>query len=321
VSTTAIACALVAAFLQEPAVRPAAPPPVADNKAPVPFLWRVDGAGAPAYLFGTIHVPDPRVLTLAPPVKEAFARAGAVYTEIPLDLGTEVALGEQLLLGSHTRLRDIIGEPLFQRLTGVVSQSLAAKLPPEGVSLLVGMLDRLKPWAAMAQVALIDYLPDLAAGRQALDAALYADARAAKKTVGGIESLVEQVAAFEAFTLPEQTELLRSALDDLERDRAKGITPADRLVTAYRAGNLDALSALLDDGTEDPVLARKFRDKLVVERNARMAKRIATIRRTRPTEVQFFAIGALHMAGNDGVPALLARDGFTVTRVVAPAGQ
>ncbi|MPY89415.1 MAG: hypothetical protein GEU99_15990 [Luteitalea sp.] len=283
--------------------------------AGAPLLWRVDGH-APAYLFGTIHVPDARVLQLSAPVDTALAEAAALYTEIPMDLTTQLALSDRVTLPHDERLQDVIGDALYRRLTNRIQATLSGDQVSEiAATTLLTLLDRLKPWAALAQLALLDYLPDLAAGRQPLDAVLYARARAAGKEVAGLETVDEQVAAFDRFTNAEQIAMLHAALDELDRARRMRTTPARELVDAYLAGNLDRLNELLMDTPSDPKLARKFHDVMLVTRNRRMAERIAAIRRADPSNVQFFAVGALHLAGSEGIPALLCHEGFRVTRV------
>ncbi len=46
------------------------------------LLWRVSQPGvAPSYVFGTIHLADPRVLELPEPVTRALARSKHYYME------------------------------------------------------------------------------------------------------------------------------------------------------------------------------------------------------------------------------------------------
>ena len=67
----------IAAVLQVGAV--AAQPEARFTKG---LLWRVSKEGtAPSYVFGTIHVPDPRVLDLPDPVSMALARSRRYYME------------------------------------------------------------------------------------------------------------------------------------------------------------------------------------------------------------------------------------------------
>ncbi len=178
--------------------------------------------------------------------------------------------------------------------------------------LVASMLDRLKPWAALAQLATLEYLPDLLAGRTSLDAQLYADAVAAGKKVGGLETVAEQASTFDAFSPQEQATLLDEALRDLE-------TPAGpsgaQLVEWYLEGNGDKLAEALSQGSRDAALARKFEAEVLVKRNFRMADRIDALRRDAPGETVFVAVGAMHLVGSDNIPQLLQARGYEISRV------
>ena len=277
-----------------------------------PLLWEGQAGTHRLALFGTIHVPDARVLDLPAPVRAAFARADRVVTEIPLDGSTQAAMASALLLPDPQRLRTIIGDARFTRLEKRVQTTLDAKAPLL-TPLLVGMLDRLKPWAAMAQLASLDYLPDLLEGKVALDARIYADAAAAGKRVGGLETVAEQAAVFEAFTMEEQTRLLDAALQDLE---SPGQAPGGpELVQLYLDGNGEKLAEALTQGATDADLTRKFHAEVIVARNHRMADRIDALRREAPDESVFVAVGALHLVGPDNLPLLLQARGYQLARV------
>ncbi len=277
-----------------------------------PLLWEGRHGSARIALFGTIHVPDARVLALPPRVRSAFDAADHVVTEIPLDPASQARMAGALLLPDGQRLRAIIGEARFARLENRVRTAVAPRAPALA-PLLVGMLDRLKPWAALAQLAALDYLPDLLEGKVALDAQLYADAQAAGKHVGGLETVAEQAGTFDAFTPEEQVALLDAALAELERP---GDGPsAATIVQWYLAGDVEQLVTALAHTPGDAALARKFEHEVLVARNHRMAERIDVLRRQAPTASLFIAVGALHLVGRDNVPQLLADRGYDITRV------
>jgi uncharacterized protein YbaP (TraB family) len=277
-----------------------------------PFLWEGQAGTHHLALFGTIHVPDARVLDLPASVRAAFARADRVVTEIPLDASAQAAMASALLLPNPQRLRTIIGDARFARLEARVRTSLDAKAPLL-TPMLVVMLDRLKPWAAMAQLASLEYLPELLEGKVALDARLYADAAAAGKRVGGLETVAEQAGVFEAFTVEEQTRLLDAALRDLE---SPGQGPSGpELVQLYLDGNGEKLAQALSQGAGDADLVRKFQAEVLVARNHRMADRIEALRRESPAETVFVAVGALHLVGPDNLPQLLQARGYQLARV------
>ncbi|MBA2356689.1 MAG: TraB/GumN family protein [Acidobacteria bacterium] len=286
--------------------------PAARAQAQPPFLWKATSPQGIVWLFGTIHVPDARVLTLHPTVAAAFAESARVLTEIPLDAGAQAAMAGALLLPGDQRLRDRVGAARFARLETTVRSALLPRTPLLA-PVLVGMLDRLRPWAAMAQLATLEYLPDLLQGRVSLDARLYADAEAAGKQVGGLETVQEQAAVFDAFSEDEQIALLDAALTQVETPDPS-MTGAG-LVALYLRGNADGLTAALAHGPDDAALARKFRHHVLVARNQRMAARIDALRREHPGEVQFVAVGTLHLVGPDNLPQLLAARGYDIARV------
>ncbi len=299
-----ILVALVSAWGITPAGRqvPATPP----------LLWEGHHGTTRLALFGTIHVPDARVLALAPQVRAAFARADRVVTEIALDPATQARMASALMLPADQRLRAIIGDARFARLETQVRHAVASRAPAIA-PVLVGMLDRLKPWAALAQLATLDYLPDMLEGKVALDAQLYADAKAAGKQVGGLETVAEQAGTFDAFTADEQASLLDAALAELE-------TPDDGIDTAslvqwYLDGDAEKLARALAHTPGDDALARKFETEVLVARNHRMADRIDALRRQAPDESLFVAVGALHLVGRDNLPQLLAARGYDIARV------
>jgi uncharacterized protein len=286
-------------------------------KAPAsrPMLWRV-GKTNPSYLFGTIHVPDERVVTLAPAVAEALDAATAVYTEIPMDNGTQMGIMGKVVLPNDQTLADVVGAPLMERLNKAVEQSLPKDLPPGTSTMLSTFLNRLKPWAAMSQLSLLEFLPDLMAGRQPLDKMLWDRAAQAGKDVGALETVDEQLAVFEQFSMADQKRMLELTLDALDEGRGKGRSQTRELIDAYLTGDLDALTALMNDAMKtDRELMARFTAKALDARNEVMASRIRERLAARPDKVSLFAVGAAHYAGDRGIVALLQKSGLDVTRV------
>lgn len=283
-----------------------------------PFLWKVDRDGQPtAWLFGTIHVPDARVQALPPAVTRAFAAADRVVTEIPLDANAQLAVAQALLLPPDQQLRQRLGDARFARLASVIRTALDDEAPAVATVVLAA-IDRLKPWAAMAQLALVEYLPDLINGRPSLDARLFADARQAGKQLSALETVDEQASVFEVFTLEEQLALLDTALDQAEAGARGDVQPGRILVDRYLTGDAALLHAAVDEqAPSDPALARKFEQVLLHDRNRRMVERFEALRAAHPQDVMFVAIGTLHLVGEASVPVLLEARGYRVARVTS----
>jgi uncharacterized protein YbaP (TraB family) len=139
------------------------------------------------------------------------------------------------------------------------------------------------------------------------------------KEVGALETVDEQLAVFEGFTNEEQARMLKLTLDSMDEAAAKGKSPTEDLIKGYLSGDLAKLSLMMTESMRlDPVLFGKFSARAVDARNLLMADRILAKRAERPDKTCFFAVGALHYAGETGIIGLLRKKGLTVTRVAQP---
>jgi uncharacterized protein YbaP (TraB family) len=148
--------------------------------------------------------------------------------------------------------------------------------------------------------------------REVLDIALAAMARTQGKPVYELEGLEEQVAVFDGMSETDQVTLLRQAVEEHERmPRVTG-----RLIEAWLARDLAGMrriSAQAGAGGVDATrVQERFMQRLLIERNARMAERMTGGLKEGGA---FFAIGALHLEGDRGVLAELERRGWRVARV------
>ena len=288
-----------------------------------PFLWRIEGEGLekPSFMFGTIHLPDDRVLAVPQVVNEALDLSDHFYTEIPMDMATQMGAMQHMQLPNGQTLKDVLPAELYKRTD--------AYLASKGFQLV--MFNRFKVWVVMAQMAALDYMREQMMGKKALDAALYDRQQKAGKTVGGVEKVEEQIGAFDAFTLEEQIHLLESTLDSLEEaaadaDAAKAERSAgtETLVQAYLSGDASKLTEVMDGEYDEygEKLAEKFRMNLLVLRNRRMAERMVAHLKEQGADSHFFAIGTAHYPGEEGLIDLLEKEGYTITRLrKADAGK
>lgn len=304
-----------------------------------PFLWRIERGETTAFLFGTVHLPDERILDLAPEVEAAFGESTAFFAEIEATAASTAAVQRRAMLPKSESLPDIIGPELWGRVEGELRAAGLQDLMIQG-------MQRMEPWAVGAMLPTLDYLDAQLRGVKPLDAMLFDRALAEEKPARGLETVDEQVSVFESFDQADQVRMLAHTLDQLAADRRKGVSTIETTVRAWLSGDEDALLDVLDDSfAVDPDLRARIEEELIWKRNLRFAERIEDAIAAAPAEVQFFAIGALHMPdpreadeeeedapGDDaaaadepvrkGLVTLLERRGFTLTRVRAavPAG-
>jgi len=260
------------------------------------LLWRISKAGVQdSFAFGTIHVADPRVV-IAKPVGDALARTRTLALELgPGIVDAELLELEQLHDGK--RLEPLIGEEAYAQ----VRAELTASDVPERV------IERMKPWAAMMRVA----RAKPRGGELTLDQQLLAAARARGMRVEPLEWVEEQVAAFDTVPLDSQVALLKHAL--AHREALESTIEAS--LDAWLRGDLARLARISDSMGERFAGMRQHYWQLtrhiIYNRNIVMHHRlIVPLRGGRV----FVAVGALHLHGEKGLLAMIARDGYRVTR-------
>ena len=269
-----------------------------------PFLWRIEGEN-PSYLFGSIHLPDERVLTLPDVVVEAIDEVDAVYTEVKLDSETQILSGQLSKLPNNQTIIDLLTEDVTTRLDSYLNT--------KGLSL--SLFSQYKIWAVTATIILLDKLVELIEN-PSLDQYIWNTAVSTGKYTGGIETVQEQIDIFDGFSIDEQIEMLEGTLDELEYYENIGVSITDEMLNAYIEGNLEVLQDMALAGIdENNPLDMKYINNLFTNRNYNMTQRISKLITDNPDTQYFFTIGAGHYYGDDGLITLLAEEGFTITRV------
>jgi uncharacterized protein YbaP (TraB family) len=264
-------------------------------------LWQVTRDGKPlAHIFGTIHLADPDIVQLPAPVAAAFQAATSLSVEAVLDTAATQALGEAMALPPDRNLQDLVPADVFSKA--------AVAAQPYGLQPV--QLNRLKPWAlAMLITVTPEEIVRRNSGQAALDVLLTNQARAAGKPVNGLETMVEQISVFDSLPPDEQASFLAAAAMD--------IAQKEKLMAAMKQAYLrrdieGVRNAAYTGATKtERAAADKLERGLIDERNKRMAQRM----QSSFDGGTFVAIGALHLPGDEGVLALLQRDGYTVKRV------
>lgn len=274
------------------------------------LLWRIEVEGvAPSYLFGTMHMSDPRVTALPQAARAAFEGAEHIVIETT-DILDRRAMAAALF--KRPELSMFSGnETLVDHLSAEDRRIVEAALSGRGVPF--ASVRRMKPWMLISLVALpACEVARKEAGLPVLDLKLAQDAQAAGKELSGLESAVEQLAAMAS--LPMELHI-RGLVETLSLgDRLDDIM--ETLVRLYLDGETGMFWPLLrtvfadGPGSESDYAA--FEEAMVGARNGIMAQRAGPIV---DRGGAFIAVGALHLPGENGVIELLRRAGYAVTRV------
>ena len=263
-----------------------------------PAIWVVKGPHATVYLFGTIHALQPDHPWKTGKIDAAIKESGTLWLEIPnVD---DASAMQPLIFG----LGMDPAHPLSSKLTPeqLTKLNKAAAGLPGGEA----MLESMKPWLAGMMLSLA---PVLEAGydpNSGVELVLKPEFTQANKPVKGFETAEQQIHYFADMPEKSQIDFIASELDSADT----AVEKFKELVAAWYDGNVVKLDELNN---------ADFRDKypdlfqlLVVKRNQNFTTQIREM--LKGDGVSFVAIGAGHLVGKDGVPAMLEKQGYNVVR-------
>ena len=264
-----------------------------------PAMWEVRDADSRIYLFGSMHVLSPGVKWRTRAFDRAYASADKVWFETRADADPVEIKALVDRYGVDTN------RSLTEKLPPVSVASLRPLLDQRGVPL--DRVDRLRPWAAAMMLSVLPMTQSGSSVASGADATVTTRAKAADKPVAVFETLEEQLKIFA--DLPEPVEL--EYLDDVVREQLNPPRNAVDLQTAWLHGDMNRLGPLLVDHMRHDRPA--LHEALLHRRNLAWVEKLD--REMRGSGVQLVVVGALHMAGDDGLPALLRERGYAVRRV------
>lgn len=303
---------LIAAGLLAATFLPATPAAAEAEHPAKPMLWKVEGKGLakPSWLFGTIHVGKGPVGILHPAAADALDASGAVYTEVPMDMATQLGLARHFIRSDGQTLTASIGEGLSKQLDAEL-----AAIQPELDS---AVFQSLKTWTVAVTVPMLKLQ---LAGGQPLDAVIWQLGEKKGKTLGSLEKPEDQFSIFDDLPEDEQVLLLAESLKLQKKARETGKDPVDDLVTAYLSGDEKQIETQMElqftemAKGEHKELGEKLLKKLLPDRNLTMAAAIAAKLAAEPDRSHFFAVGTGHYVGTENIGELLRKKGYTVTRI------
>jgi hypothetical protein len=265
--------------------------PAREWPAPSPALWEISGRnGEKAWLFGTIHALPDGAEWRTPAFERAFAASDLLMVEIG-DLGDSRAAARAFAEFATT--------PSLPALT---ARAASADRPAvRALMARAGMDDAdfwdTETWAAALLLANAVRESETGNGvdRDLLDEG---------KPVEALETFAAQFARFDRLSEAEQRRFLAAVAHQAGRDEE------GTQAIAWLTGDLAALESRVE---RELVAQPALRKALVTERNDYFAAR--TVATMEDGRAPFVAVGAGHMLGENGLPALLAARGYAVTRI------
>lgn len=258
------------------------------------LLWEISGNGLtqPSYLFGTFHIVCKKDFTITSLLREKLLSTRQLYGELDMDApGQEMQLALKMVM-KDSSLPQLVSDTdyrkmsdSFQKITGMPLTMFNNFLPFVPMSLVVINMvpcsDKVQPETEFMKIA-----------------------KEHNMEVLGLETIQEQVDVINSQPRDSMISQFRSMLLNYDSSRHA----MQHLVEVYNKRNIDSIYAYMK--SED--MSQDFETELLVKRNRKWVPLIVQAMQQKPS---FFAVGAGHLGGPDGVVSLLRKQHYLLRPV------
>lgn len=274
------------------------------------LLWKISGNGLekPSYLFGTHHLYSLSFFDEIPGARAALQSADQVVGELLMSdqAGMAAQLQVAAMMPEGTSYQDLLSPSDYERLdnglrglTGVGLSEQFKIFRPAMISMLISQLifARANPGFDPAEHVAVDaYVQNYAAQNG--------------KPVVGLETIDDQISAlFDSEPMKLQAEQLVCSIGNIDY----AVEQMEQLGKDYAHGDLDAMYVNGFKNPDDPCPSSDiYQDALARDRNDRWLTKLPSVMSDGSS---FIAVGALHLAGEEGLLYRLDQMGYKVEKV------
>jgi len=255
------------------------------------FYEITDTKGNKHFIFGTFHSDDNRVINFDPKIINAIKQSSLFMMET--DELTDASVIQNLNIDIPAQLTD----NELERLKDLINFHV----------MFYDQAIRMKPWLL---AFIFDSPNPITPFNQ--DNLLKQIAEDAYIKTQGLMTNIEHFSVLDFLTTNEQIEILKNALKRPDNIKQENF---EKLLVTYLDGNLIKIHEINEKITLDlmsPELWQKVKQKILIERNQVFNKKILEAMESHQI---FVAIGASHLAGDDGLVAFLKQNRLTVQQV------
>jgi uncharacterized protein YbaP (TraB family) len=280
-----------------------APPVIATIKAH-PALWTVHSAKATAYLFGSVHLLPPNIDWRSPAVDAALKASDVFVFEAPLGAEGQSQTAAFVRANGMLPPNEALPSLLDARARKDYRQAVAAARADPAT------LVHLRPWLAAIVIETSALQASHYSRSGGVDLQLWDYANAQHKKIETFETIEEQL----ALLMPKDQKLEKEEFEAELKEVKTSSGEIGALVDAWCDGRIAEVARLMNKGLSTTPGAMKL---LIDDRNARWAKRLDAM--LAEPHTYFVTVGAGHLGGPRGLPALLKAHGYKVE--MAPLAQ
>ena len=265
------------------------------------LIYKIQSDTNTVYILGSIHVLAEEYY----PLTRAFSYAYYNSQKVIFEIDPAILFSPETAKNNEKHYTFQNGQTLKSVLSPGTYQLLKKKLKPLGIDMT--QIEKLKPWVVHVNMSgkfdsSIEFRPDLG-----IENYFYQRAKDAGKPTGGLETMQDQIEVFDRLPMKVQEAMLKETLtmtDSKKREKA-----FLQMVKSWHQGRLEGLEELVESMKTFPL----FYQKLLVERNHNWVPQIENFLTEKKNVLVI--VGAAHLAGEDGLLALLKKKGYELERV------
>ena len=260
------------------------------------LLWEVKSKDVKttSYLYGTMHLMDADLFYFPKKLEKLLLKSDVLCMEIA-DVNDPDLSPDALFLKNET-LADYFSDLQMDSIYRWAEKSLLMNKEQFNTNFI-----KAKPFLLL-QFILQSSLPE---NTKSYEKEFENLAKNNKKTIEGLESVTQQLELFTRLSRVEQTEMVMSSL----RDEANSKSSFQEMQKIYLSQNIDDLYIFMKKESGSPVISSRA---FLEDRNQ---KWIPQMERMMGNKSVFFAVGAAHLGGQEGVIELLIKKGYTLTPI------
>lgn len=258
------------------------------------LLWEISGNGLtqPSYLFGTFHIVCKKDFTITSLLREKLLSTRQLYGELDMDApGQEMQLALKMVM-KDSSLPQLVSDTDYRKMSDSFQKITGMPLT---------MFNNFLPFVPMS-LAVINMVP--CSDKVQPETEFMKIAKEHNMEVLGLETIQEQVDVINSQPRDSMISQFRNMLLNYDSSRHA----MQHLVEVYNKRDIDSIYAYMK--SED--MSQDFETELLVKRNRKWVPLIVQAMQQKPS---FFAVGAGHLGGPDGVVSLLRKQHYLLRPV------
>jgi hypothetical protein len=262
------------------------------------FLWKIQSKTNTVYVLGSIHFFKKEIYPLNQKIENAFGQSEILVIEANVENIRNMDVQKLLELAFYPE-NDTLEKHVSPEIYELVKKETS------GLGIPVELMNKQRPWFLAMTLGALESLKLGFDPNYGIDKYFLSKAEG-KKRILELESIDYQLNLLSSFSDKDQELLLLYTLRNLrllERE-------LEQLSRAWTSGDTKSMASILTRSvSEDNRFASIF-EKIIYERNRKMASKIEDFLRT--SETYFVVVGAGHLVGDRGIIEILKGKGYLV---------